>query len=38
VHPSSILRAPDADARKAAMAALVLDLKAAAKYLRTQQR
>ena len=38
VHPSSILRAPDADARKAAMSAFVLDLKAAAKYLRRQQR
>ena len=38
VHPSSILRAPDADSRKAAMAAFVLDLKAAAKHLRTQRR
>jgi len=37
VHPSSILRMPDADARKAAMVAFVLDLKAAVKYLRTRR-
>ena len=33
VHPSSILRAPDAAARKQAMAAFIRDLKSAARYL-----
>ena len=34
VHPSSILRAPDADARRKAMAAFVKDLRAIAGRLR----
>ncbi len=34
VHPSSILRAPDADARRKAMAAFVKDLRAIAGQLR----
>jgi len=35
VHPASILRAPDAEARRAGMAAFVADLKRAAKRVRT---
>ena len=35
VHPSSILRAPDAEARKAAFAALVSDLELVASALRS---
>jgi uracil-DNA glycosylase family protein len=38
VHPSSILRAPDEEARKAAMAAFVTDLKAIAKRLEQTRR
>jgi len=34
VHPASILRAPDAEARQAGMAAFVADLKRAAKRVR----
>ena len=34
VHPASILRAPDADGRRAGMAAFVADLKRAAKRVR----
>jgi DNA polymerase len=34
VHPSSILRAPDREARRAAMAAFVADLRAVARRLR----
>ena len=38
VHPSSILRAPDEEARKAQMAAFVKDLKKIAKLLRPDQK
>jgi DNA polymerase len=38
VHPSSILRAPDAEARKAAFASLVSDLKVVASALRKRSR
>jgi uracil-DNA glycosylase len=38
VHPSSILRAPDDDARHAAMAAFVSDLKKVAERIRHRQR
>jgi DNA polymerase len=34
VHPASILRAPDAEARRAGMAAFVADLKRAARRVR----
>jgi uracil-DNA glycosylase len=37
VHPSSILRAPDAEAREAALAAFIADLKAAAAQLRRKR-
>ena len=37
VHPSSILRAPDAEARKAALDAFVADLKTAAAQLRRKR-
>ncbi|MCU1237192.1 MAG: transcriptional regulator, Fis family, partial [Candidatus Solibacter sp.] len=35
VHPSSILRAPDADARHAEMQAFIDDLRFAAKVIRS---
>jgi uracil-DNA glycosylase family protein len=38
LHPSAVLRAPDADARKAAFATLVADLKLAARLLERQKR
>jgi DNA polymerase len=34
VHPSSILRAPDSERRRAEMARFVADLEVVAKYLR----
>ena len=38
IHPSAVLRAPDAESRKAAYNLLVADLKAAAKSLRSSLR
>jgi uracil-DNA glycosylase family protein len=38
VHPSSILRAPDSEAREAAFASLVSDLEVVAKALRRRSR
>jgi DNA polymerase len=37
VHPSSILRAPDDEAREAQMAAFVKDLKKIARLLRSKK-
>jgi DNA polymerase len=34
VHPSSVLRAPDSDARREALEGLVADLKVVAKLLK----